>query len=400
MHLVVGSYGIKHSPAATPAGAVQARSSTEGLWSHVTFDGGQTWRAGRLPGGQTEAPIHPLFPFNAFVHANLKILPNGTVVYAGVAITGHDGEAGPANVFTFADTHIFIARSFDGGLTWPDVRIMSRGVGQNVYALGNWAGTPQIFNNYPSLALGADGTLFLSWVQAFFPDPRARYYEQVNVVGAVSTDGGNVWKATSPVAEGFFVSPSTAVSPHGTLHVAYMDDAYKAIHARSSDGGATWKATNIGFKGLGYQLVVSSNGELFLAATERDSEGVERPILLRSWDDGATWSSPIVLDEAEAPGLALPAVAVDGRGAAYVSFYHPLPEAGKNDLRTVRVDDAFNDGTASLRPFVALGLYHKASSYQGGKGDYMGIAGLPEGAFAVWVNGDSVLGEIRGSRVV
>lgn len=397
-HIVVGSMGRNTEKlTATPVGDVYARSFMEGLWSHVTFDGGATWRAVRLPGGPGERQDHPLFAYNGYADPQVQILSNGTVVYGGLALHRHMSYVGPNRLFTTMNVNLFVARSFDGGLTWPEVRILARGISgftNEYYPAG-----PVIYPDYPGLARGADETLVVVWHEITWPGTTcAGLFVHVSVLAMVSPDGGATWGPASKVLECVTFGGIT-ITPDGVFHAAYQD-ARGVWHAQSSDKGLTWTQNKIGPTSTEVSLASDSRGNLFLADAIRTEDGRETPILRHSLDGGVTWSDPVALDEPEAPGTILPTVAVDGRDIPYVSFYHAMPvnETRWFELRVVRAspEDGTVNGTASRQPFSTSAPFSADR-----RGDYMGLAGLPDGVFAAWAGGGAASNvQIRGSRVV
>lgn len=134
--------------------------------AYVTFDGGATWAASRLPGGPGAGLDHPLAAAGSMTDPFPLILLDGTVLFAGlfspviVARALPDGSAVVA-----PGVSLFVARSTDGGRTFPEVPLVARGAGMFSGAFSGDVGAPGTFlvHDKPALAAGPEGTVLLAW---------------------------------------------------------------------------------------------------------------------------------------------------------------------------------------------------------------------------------------------
>lgn len=386
LHLVAGSIGID-TTAAHSAGS---------LWSHVSFDGGLTWTVSRLPGGSSAGPTHPLAGYTAFADPQVRILPSGTVVYVGLAFHGDTAVAGGAFVAPFASLTLFVARSEDGGTTWPDMRVLDDGIGGWAFV---GAGpvvmpvfTPGDYHDKPSLAMGPDGTLLLTWTHGLSPPTdRPSETDAVDIEAMLSDDDGKTWTRATTIAQGFFHQSTPVVASDGALHVVYLslDEETLAYHALSTDRGATWRTVEIGPAAYEAPSMISHpDGRLLLTLALADGD-LSVPTLFVSDDDGATWAPGVPLDRPEHPGTPLASVAVDGRRVVYVGFYHATDADGGFEYRLARVE-----GGIVSEPLVASQSESRPGRM---RLHYTGLAGLDEGVFGVWIGGTAPETTVRGA---
>jgi hypothetical protein len=222
---------------------------------------------------------------------------------------------------------------------------------------------------------------------------------------AKSNDGGRSWTelpGLPPTATLNPYSVALAASEGGRLYAAFT-------HASGSDAtfttqgtyfgvldGSEWKTRLLDSKGTAYPAIAlqpaTSAERIFVAYPAVENDDWQTPLLTWSDDGGTTWSRPITLDAPEAPGWILPTLAVDGQGRVWSGFFHPLPD-GANEYRmaafTTLALGPVRVNRASIGP-QTLGLE---------LGHYMGLAGTPQGAFAVWVSGTVPATDLQGAAL-
>jgi hypothetical protein len=220
---------------------------------------------------------------------------------------GADGRLHVA--WTEYEGRLLLRRSTDGGKTF--------------------AGLHEIRGKHParapSLALGAEQTVYLAWTVG--EDKAA------DIRVAKSLDGGETFGAPVVVArsEGYSDAPKLAVDAEGTVHLAYTEtapgplDLRHVLYARSSDGAKTFAAPRpISHQRAGYpalaldgKAAVYVTWELF-GSHEQRSRGLGIAV---SRDGGATFDAPGTVPESadggwngSSQGLLMQKLAVNGDG--------------------------------------------------------------------------------------
>lgn len=361
------------------------------IHAHASTDGGATWSTVPLPGGPTAGPGHPLAACTYSFDPIVAILADGTVLAGGVAAT-------QAPIGAYRD--LFLARSTDGGRTFPETVVLTPSEGPGSQACTALAAARPItkFVDKPYVA-ARDGIAFASW------------NGEGGLGFARSDDGGRTWSRLPDLdhPEGAF-SAALAAAPAGALYTAFSTfggSFVEGVHVARFDGAAWNAPVRVAERSDAYADIAvggGANGSRVWVSYPAGGDE-QTPMLAWSDDDGATWSAPVALDAPEAEGWIVPTLAVDPRGVAYSGFFHHLAD-GTNEYRVA----AFHAGgalppvTVSASPigFQALGLQ---------LGHYMGIAPLPTGAYAVWVSGSppdlptlaapgTQTADLRGARVV
>lgn len=396
-HIVAASIGP------FPAGFLQDSGAGQTwLYTHVSFDGGRSWTTRPVPGHDGAATTEPYASATNMGDPIVHILDDGTVLHAGLAYQSQGAIApGPTSAFAHGGASLYVARSADGGLTFPETVIVARGVGVGLYSFlaGNihQATTPAYeFSDKPWWTKAPDGNLLLAWSQGTARGPEETGPGRFDLRFSVSRDRGQSWSPPAVVWEGNSFGASPAVEPDGTYHIAVMEfpPPFQLKLFTSRDRGSTWTMQELGetkwFPTL--KAVERAEGStLFLAYPRPGSEeGFQVPVLLSSEDSGASWSDPLVLDEPEAAAWTYLAMDVDGDGVLYATFYHARAD-GALDFRLVAVRPDGSERRLVLDP--------GAATAEAGIYDYTGSAGLREGVVAIWMAGDGEGTTLRGALV-
>lgn len=169
-----------------------------------------------------------------------------------------------------------------------------------------------------------------------------RYHEAIygpvgNVEYHVSSDGGYTWqlRGTVPI-------PEENISQYHEPHVIELMDGSLIGTIRyhktkeegggldtcltfSRDGGMTWTAPErMHIMGSPPHLLRHSSGAIVLTYGYREKKYGQRARV--SWDEGKTWSDPIILrDDGETTDLGYPCSIELGDGSIYTVYYQALP---------------------------------------------------------------------------
>jgi hypothetical protein len=336
----------------------------------------------------------------------ILILADGTVLYAGIAGQAADSDA--TGAFLVSGLSLYVARSTDGGLSYPDVAIVAQGKGAiaGVYtpATGDQGAGYFDDSDKPGIAMGPDGTLIAVWshIQSPPTDELGRLNRN-DVVYSVSKDGGKTWSPPGLVAKGGggreIDGGAPAIGHDGVYYVASWDfSKNEAILATSKDQGATWALQSLGpthaFPTIRVHALPGGKDRITIAYSIGGGSKPETPALVTSDDGGTTWTKPLLLDSPEAPGYIAPAMDLDAQGRAWVGFFHPKGDGSQNDYRVAMVDNG-----SVVGPIVVSSSSIGAETRGLTLGHYMGLASLPDGALPVWVSGTSPATDLRSARV-
>lgn len=355
------------------------------LWRHVSFDGGKTWDSAPFPGDVP--PDHPLVAPAIWADPNVAFLSDGTALYVGMY--GKGGEA----------FDIFLARSSDGGLTWPEATIIAGEISTIAGTPSTPLGPSSSVMDQPFLAVGPDDTLLAGWTWYY-----DHGFERKDVVVAVSDDRGVTW--SEPVHLSGDCDCSNArpvIAPDGSMYVAYRDrgvpHAAAIWLARSDDGGASWETWQIpGLHATEYVDLAVHEGTLIMAYTEADLTGNETTYLLRSEDGGLTLTwlelrTGLWKNDPNRVGSIGPALDVSPDGTAFVVEY-VLHEDARMDVVGIRISPhgVVVSQTLTEEP-LGENRYLGSFAAVGGPewsvyGDYSGLYADKHGAIATWVGGD------------
>jgi hypothetical protein len=215
---------------------------------------------------------------------------------------------------------IFFARSTDGGKTFNDPLNLSNSIAGD----GKGRLTPRYWHNGSlDLAMGPQRTLYAAWTE----------YEGALWL-ARSTDGGERFSKPLRIAGGGGADPargpSLAVGADNTVYVAWTvgEDRAADIHiAKSGDAGRSFGAPRIAFESNGHadapKIAVDSTGTVHLVYAESPAGPFERYHIryTRSSDGARTFNQPREIssplpEEFESGNF--PALSVDAEDNLYV----------------------------------------------------------------------------------
>ena len=294
---------------------------------YTSMDGGETWKVDLIPGQPGDDPVDfllsPLHGYHGTGDPVLAAASDGTLYFAGIAFWR-----------TIAgESAIFVARSIDGGLTWPagDIRIVAQGDGVDSFHDKEWIAVDP--NN---------GNIYCVW--AMFS-----LYSASNIMFSRSTNRGDTWSIPKPISEFYNANfsnqgTSIVVDNTGKIHIIWIDfDTNQLVYVHSSDQGNSFQGPtpiadvapipytppNGSYRTptLPALAVDDSEGETdgYLYATwNDDSLGDPDIMVIHSKDGGASWSEPVRVNSDEEGNGAIqffPAVAVDEEGRVHMIFY-------------------------------------------------------------------------------
>jgi hypothetical protein len=259
------------------------------LGVNYTFDGGNTWQESHLPMKQGwDAMTDPAVTFDNF----------GNAFLVGEPLKFNRDEIGTSKDLTGLGMVVY--RSRNGGVSWENPIQLTTDTQDDKQwvACDNSHSSPFYGNIY--IAWGASSPL--------------RFARSTNH-GDTWTGKGNEPPGSSLVSLSF--APEMSVSPNGTLHILWHNDASSEIrYLRSTDGGNTFEPMTIVVSGveslrghlpeigdwphfdygkfrvitLVTDCVVSDSVLLVAWADMRD--GRSRIYYRRSLDNGVTWEGP------------------------------------------------------------------------------------------------------------
>lgn len=208
-----------------------------------------------------------------------------------------------------------------------------------------------------------------------------------------SLDGGETFETPisvsgSPTNVGI---PFIAVDPQGHIYVIWFNsDSYIFYMAKSTNGGVSFSSPmfvqDVYFTGSSNwraypipSLEAGGNDTLYLTWLD-DRYGSWDVLFSRSLNGGASWSSPIRVNDDTGYGLQnMPMLAVDSSGAIHIAFYDH--RTGLWDIRYARSLDRGLTFEPNLRVSDA------AFSGEYFMGDYMGIVVDNQYVYTTWSDG-------------
>ncbi|HEY3172633.1 MAG TPA: sialidase family protein, partial [Thermoanaerobaculia bacterium] len=383
---------------------------------YFSFDGGATWGGVDLPlpkpigANGTDFGSDPSLAFDT----------QGNVYYAYIVVFFGNGNG-------INGTAMAVARSSDGGQTYPDVTYFS------------FQGGANHFNDKPIIAVDTNpdspfrDNVYVAWDAALGGSTSG------GLRFARSSDGGATFTVTrvdDPHGQGHLIAADPFVGPNGEVYVAWNDYLANTIgFSRSLDGGATWSTPSIvASKSIAFDIGIPAESfrrALVYPACDADrSAGPHRGRLSCSWmdlteagttdillafsdDQGATWSSPAPVTDP----LAIDAdrfnqwLSVDAMtGGVNVSFYDTQNDTTGERFETDEYLASSADGGVTWPPNVRVSTESSNEhdcdgtfpcpgiNYGNQQGDYEGLVSYGGVSYPIWTDSRRQLDPATGCR--
>src|SRR6266702_8082992 len=397
--------------------------------AYFSSDGGSSW-------GGIDVPLPP--PLSGTNDTRFGSDPTlafdtqGNVFYGFIVVFFSASFNTPSNGVGINGTELAVARSPDGGRTWPLLTEFSFEPGEN-----HFNDKPMITVDNSAASRFRDN-VYVAWDAAFGGSSAG------GIRVGRSTDHGATFavnRADNPSGPGNSIGAVPFVGPEGTLYAAWNDFFANVIaFNRSFDGGATWGAQRtIAPKVIPFDIGIPAEAvrrALVYPACDTDrSKGPHRGRLYCTWmdlnaasntsivlsfsdDAGSNWSAPAAI------GHQLPGtdrfnqwLSVDPVSSDVTASYYDT----QNDLTGQRfMTDVYlsrsTDGSATWLPDVRVstqssnehdcgGLFPCASiNYGNQQGDYEGLVTFRNVSHPIWTDsrrnteraGDPSCGRGRG----
>jgi len=372
-------------------------------WSR---DGGETWTKGLLPGYNGDISVQgltsPLLGYSGTGDPVLAFDSQGNLFYAGIGfMRSFVGRSA-----------IFVAKSTDGGATWPSsaIRIVAQGDGVTTFHDKEWL-TVDPATDY----------VYVAWASF-------HVITFATILFSRSIDGGNswsLWEIASNYAETQFDNQGTylAVDSESTIHLVWIDFRAEQIqYVFSTDHGQSFSTPVPIADVLPIPYLLNNNSyrtptlpqlaidpgsdgfEDFIYVAWNDHSGGDADILLiRSRDRGASWSDPVRVNQDAYqnekdqffPGLS---VTPDGKVCMHfydrredgnntlLNIYYAVSEDGGETFEDYRLSDQSFDGNAGGGSWIGQQTGGDAFI-----GDYQTSASMEDRCYFIWCdtrNGD------------
>jgi len=368
------------------------RYGDSGAGVAYSFDGGATWTANTLDGIDTSLGKYSTQGDPAVVAHR-----DGVFYYAFIDFNRNDDQ-----------NRLGVAKSFDGGVTWPQLGVI----------IDHTGGGSHDFEDKEYIAVDNtggpfDGNVYVSWTRFPVSGDSRIFFSR-------STDGGLTYSTPVAISDGVGVQGSVpVVGAAGEVYVAWKQSNYIRID-RSTDGGVTWGSDVIvsvidpipsplpgaSFRANSFPTLATYRppGHLVshvYVAWADESRGGQGPDVLftRSTNMGQTWSDPIRVSDdtnqsfqwfpwmAVAPSGEIDIVFFDRRETPNTTRYHTYIARSTDDGLTFlpnervseTISDAVHDGFGGA--FI---------------GDYNGLVSTDIGVRPFWTDTRSANGNAEG----
>jgi hypothetical protein len=370
---------------------------------YYSADGGSTW-------GGVDLPLPPAIGANGINFGSdpsLAFDTLGNVFYSYIVVYFGNGSG-------INGTAMMVARSTDGGTTYPSATLFSFEGGEN-----HFNDKPMITADTNALSPFKDN-VYVAWDAALGGSPSG------GIRVGRSTDHGatfTVNRADNLKGPGNSIGAVPFVAPNGDLYVAWNDAAANTIaFNRSTDGGLTWGRQGVvAKKKIPFDIRIpaeSFRGALVYPACDADrSAGPARGRLYCSWmdltpdgntdiflafsdDHGESWSTPASVTDVHASvdrfnhWLSVDPVT----GGVDVSFYDTRNDSTgfryETDVYLARSTDGGVSFGPNTRVTTAKSNEHDcggvfpctAINYGNQQGDYEGLVSFGGTAHPIWTD--------------
>ncbi|MEA3560042.1 MAG: sialidase family protein [Candidatus Thermoplasmatota archaeon] len=382
---------------------------------YYTFDGGETWDRGLIPGYDGDRSS-PLWPFAGGGDPVVVFGQDGTCYLAGIAFQ-REPELGNIRK---PGSSIFVARSDDGGRTFGMVSIVI----QSISSLSN------MFANFHDKEwIAVDPTtndVHITWT-AF-----QLYGVSSAMVHSVSTDRGETWSRPQIISEitrkeRQVQGSQVEVDLDGIVHVSWIEyDMQTLRYTRSTNSGQSFETvrTIASVTPLEYYLpngdyrtptmcdmaVDTSGGNLsgsIYIAWPDHRTGQGDILLTSSHDGGDTWTEPVKVNnatQARDNDQFFPATTVGYDGSIQIMFYDRRDDPdndligvyfaisydGGKTFQNIKMCDVPFDGDNTRGPFI---------------GDYLALSSGPGWTVGIWCDAregtkDNVRSDIWMGKII
>jgi hypothetical protein len=384
---------------------------------YSSSDNGQTWAG-------VDLPLPPAIGTNGTDFGSdpsLTFDTNGNLFYSYIVVFFSAGNG-------IKGTELAVARSKDGGKSYPSANFFSFSGGQDH------------FNDKPMIAADTNlvspfrDNVYVAW------DAASGGSSAGGVRFARSSDNGTTFSVTridSPRGPGLAIAAIPFVGPNGEVYVAWNDYGNNTIaFNRSFDGGVTFESPSvIATKAIAFDIAIPAisfrkaliyptcdadrstgphRGRLYCAWTDLAANGINTDLFSAFSDDqGSTWSSPSRI--ADAPTASVdrfyPWLSVDAAtGEVNVSFYDTRNDTTGQRFMTDVYFTRSMDGTNWLSPNIRVttassnehdcnGLFPcSAIDYGNQYGDYEGLVSFNGISHAIWTDSRAQRNAVPGCR--
>jgi hypothetical protein len=381
---------------------------------YFSSNGGTSW-------GGVDLPLPPAKGngINFGSDPSLAFDTRGNVFYSYIVVYFGNGSGINA-------TSMAVARSTDGGATYPSVTFFSLEGGSNH------------FNDKPMITADTNASspfrdnVYVAW------DAAAGGSVGGGIRVGTSTDHGasfNVTRADDPSGPGRSIGASPAVGPNGELYVAWNDYVANAIvFNRSNDAGSTWRTpVTVSTKSLPFDIGIPAEsfrralvypvldtdrsngphrGRLYCSWMDQTSAGTTDIYLSYSDDEGAHWSPrQTVADQLSIPiDRFFPWMSIDPvNGDVNISFYDTRNDTtGSRYMTDVYLAKSTNGGASFSSPNTRVttvssnehdcgGVFPcQGINYGNQYGDYAGLVSYGGVSYPVWTDSRRQLDPISG----
>ncbi len=260
-----------------------------------------------------------------------------------------------------------------------------------------------------------EGTVYASWTRFIC---NRMFCTSDFILFSRSTDQGGTWSTPiqiSPSSQNGAVQGSqVAVGPDGAVYlvyeVYYTGGQRQQLLAKSTDGGVSFSTpaaitplfNDLSFKSTYRKnsfasLAVSSNVYVVYADQPNNTVGAEVEFIV-STDSGASFSSPVVINDSSTGQQFMPAATVDDAGVIHASWFDTRNSSASTatyDIYATYSKDSGSTFATNTRVTPTQNNAGKASFI----GDYAGIAAAAKVAFPVWTNGGFNSGSLQTEKL-